>query len=162
CCASAAGTTVPCRRMAAWRAATCMACSAATPSVGPGWSSFQAGRLLPAITRPAWTGRWTSWRLPSSGILTSTASWQQRAEQHDGPQDEAGAPEKAECTADVAGIRNLPAVAHPVVFHPMLAVAARPGQLQAKRAGHGGFGPAGIGRAVASGIALDGRKRAKR
>ena len=69
---------------------------------------------------------------------------------------------EAKRAADIAAARVRPAVAHIGVRHGHAAIAARPRELQAKRARHRGFGPAGIGRAVAARVADDGTHRAGR
>src|SRR6202012_4024584 len=69
--------------------------------------------------------------------------------------DDARPPIEPQRSPDVGAVRFAPAVPHEGVVDKDLAIDPRAGELEAERAGHRRFGPAGVGRAMTPRVAPD-------
>jgi len=90
----------------------------------------------------------------SMGCLRSPDDQGEQPEQGDLQQE--GGAEQSEGAGDVGGRGIGRAVAHPGIVDQDVPVGAGAGEAEAEGAGHRGFGPAGIGRAVIFGVMADG------
>ncbi len=133
---------------------------ASAPRCWPG--SARECRGLPMRRRS--NGCWMRWRahlagdidldgLLSLGTMSSSASSSSGLRR-------AGGLVEAQRPGDVGRGGVAAAAAHEGVVHQRVAIDARAGELQAERAGHRGLRPAGVGRAVAAGVAQHGAHRA--
>ena len=90
----------------------------------------------------------------SMGCLRSPDDQGEQPEQGDLQQE--GGAEESEGAGDVGGRGIRRAIAHPGIVDQDVPVGAGAGEAEAEGAGHRGFGPAGVGRAVMSGVMADG------